>query len=62
MDILKINPDIGLIPHGKLKMEPTFKTIDMTQYVVSVSFDHKGKCYKFMGGYSVDGSSGNFDN
>ena len=40
-------------------MDFTFETVNMTALLPSVSFDKKGKCYKFMGGYPVDRSSGN---
>jgi len=51
----------GLLQFGKMKIEPTFKTINITPQVFSVSFDKEGKCYKFTGGYSVDRSAGNCD-
>ena len=40
-------------------MEPTFKTIDITPQVFSLSFDKEGKVYKFTGGYPVDRTAGN---
>jgi len=51
----------GLLQFGKIKIEPTFKTVDITPQVFSASFDKKGKCYKFTGGYSVDRTAGNCD-
>ena len=44
---------------GRMTIEPSNKTIDITPQVFSVSFDKEGKVYKFTGGYSVDRSAGN---
>lgn len=52
---------LGPLQFGKIKIEPTFKTVDITPQVFSASFDKKGKCYKFTGGYSVDRTAGNCD-
>ena len=52
---------LGLLQFGKIKIEPTVKTVDITPQVFSASFDKKGKCYKFTGGYSVDRTAGNCD-
>ena len=42
-----------------MKIEPSYKTINITPQVFSVSFDKEGKVYKFTGGYPVDRSAGN---
>jgi len=49
----------GVLQFGKMKIEPSYKTIDITPQVFSVSFDKEGKVYKFTGGYPVDRSAGN---
>jgi len=49
----------GLLQFGKMKIEPSYKTINITPQVFSVSFDKEGKVYKFTGGYPVDRSAGN---
>ena len=50
---------LGVLQFGKMKIEPSYKTIDITPQVFSVSFDKEGKVYKFTGGYPVDRSAGN---
>ena len=49
----------GVLQFGRMKIEPSYKTIDITPQVFSVSFDREGKVYKFTGGYPVDRSAGN---
>jgi len=49
----------GVLKFGKNVYEPTGKEVINTPQVLSMSFDHDGRCYKFTGGYSIDKTIGN---